>query len=69
MKTAEYTLADTGLHLSKQEIQQLTYEEEYWFLNEKFVQAMKNVEAYYLSQSKDTDDLYRPYITSKSTLV
>ncbi|MCP3027847.1 hypothetical protein [Halobacillus sp. A5] len=69
MKTAEYTLADTGLQLSKQEIQQLTYEEEYWFLNEKFVQAIRNVEAYYLSQSKDTDDLYRPYKPSKSTLV
>ncbi|WP_181348056.1 hypothetical protein [Thalassobacillus sp. CUG 92003] len=69
MQTAEYTLADTGLKLSDQEIKQLTHEEEYWYLNGKFAQAIKNVEAYYRSQAKIPEDLYSPYLKTETALV
>ncbi|UOR11401.1 hypothetical protein [Halobacillus amylolyticus] len=45
----DYKLADMGVQLSKHELQTLTHEEEYWFLNEKFVQALRIVDAFYRS--------------------
>ncbi|MFD2922242.1 hypothetical protein ACFS6F_00640 [Halobacillus naozhouensis] len=62
MKTVDYTLADTGLYVSEEERESLVPEEEYWFLNGKFVQALRNVEAFYHSQHKDPQELYRPFI-------
>ncbi|UOR11291.1 hypothetical protein [Halobacillus amylolyticus] len=64
MKTVDYTLSDTGLHLSQAEIQNLIPEEEYWFLNEKYAQALRNVDAFYQSQNIDPQELYRPFLRS-----
>ncbi|WP_079527819.1 hypothetical protein [Halobacillus hunanensis] len=64
MKTVDYTLADTGLSLSQEERENLLPEEEYWVLNGKFVQALRNVDALYHSQCKDPQELYRPFVKS-----
>ncbi|WP_163527178.1 hypothetical protein [Halobacillus ihumii] len=64
MKTVDYTLADTGLSLSQEERENLLPEEEYWVLNGKFVQALRNVDALFQSQHRDPQELYRPFTKS-----